>query len=80
MAKRPRDLNQLAKMVVDIASGEVEDTVSAKMRTPTATKGRAGGLKGGKARAAALSPENRKTIAKQAAEMRWAAKTKGDIS
>ena len=34
--------------------------------------GRLGGLKGGKARAEALSPEKRKEIAKKAAEKRWA--------
>lgn len=79
MAKRPRDLNQLAKLVVDIVSGEIEDTVSESMRQTT-HRGRAGGLKGGVARAAALTPENRKTIAKKAAEMRWAAQAKDSIS
>jgi hypothetical protein len=34
--------------------------------------GRLGGLKGGKARAASLSPERRKEIAKKAIEARWA--------
>jgi hypothetical protein len=28
MPKRPRDPNQIAKQIVDIAIGEVEDTVS----------------------------------------------------
>ncbi len=36
--------------------------------------GREGGLKGGKARAAALSPERRAEIAKKAAAKRWASK------
>ncbi len=49
MAKRPRDLNQLAKLVVDIASGEVEDSVSESKRNPK-RRGQAGGLKGGMAR------------------------------
>ena len=71
--KRPRDPNQLAKAVVDIATGEAEDTVSEKKRNPP-ERGRAGGLKGGKARAKKLSAGQRKLIAKRAAEVRWAAK------
>lgn len=71
MAKRPRDLNQLAKLVVDIASGDVEDTVSQQMRSSEGVKGRPGGLKGGKARAKALTEEKRREIAKKAAETRW---------
>jgi hypothetical protein len=39
-----------------------------------ATIGRKGGIKGGKARAANLSPERRKEIAKAAAQARWAEK------
>jgi hypothetical protein len=34
-AKRPRDLNQLARLVVDIASGEVPDPVSESKRHPS---------------------------------------------
>ena len=71
MAKRPRDLNQLAKLVVDIASGEVEDTVSPRMKSLESVRGRAGGLQGGKARAGALSSEERKKIATEAAGRRW---------
>jgi len=48
MAKRPRDPNQLAKFIVDIATGEAGDTVSESKRQPS-KRGRAGGLKGGKA-------------------------------
>lgn len=29
---RPKDINQLAKMIVDIATGQVEDTVSAQKK------------------------------------------------
>ena len=69
MAKRPRDPNQLAKLVVDIATGEADDQISAgKRRKP---KGRAGGLKGGKSRAKRLTPEERHGIAKLAARARW---------
>jgi hypothetical protein len=70
MPKRPRDPNQLAKQIVDIATGEAEDTVSQSMKTPK-RKGRAGGLKGGKARAQHLSAEERQEIARVAAKARW---------
>jgi hypothetical protein len=64
--KRPRDANQLAKFIVDVATGEVED------KAPEKAEGqRKGGLKGGKARAAKLSPEERSAIAKKAAKVRW---------
>jgi hypothetical protein len=70
MAKRPRDFNQLAKLVVDIATGDAEDVVSPKKRTASA-RGRSGGLKGGKARANALTPAERADIARTAATARW---------
>jgi hypothetical protein len=68
--KRPRDFSQAAKLVVDIASGQVED------REPTPETGlgkraQAGGRKGGPARATALTPEQRSEIAKTAAQARW---------
>jgi hypothetical protein len=69
MAKRPRDPNQLAKMIVDIAIGEEQDTVSDSKRHPS--KRRAGGLKGGKSRAESLGPNERHDIAKLAARARW---------
>jgi hypothetical protein len=72
--KRPRDPNQLAKLIVDMATGEfTEANPSADdNRNPAAVAlGRLGGLKGGKARAAKLSPAERKTIARKAAAKRW---------
>jgi hypothetical protein len=69
MAKRPRDPNQLAKLIVDIAIGEVEDTASPSKREPS--KRRTGGLKGGKARASVLTSDQRQEIAKLAARARW---------
>jgi hypothetical protein len=69
----PTDLNNLASRIVELATNEQpepEDT-----RDPAAVAlGRRGGLKGGKARAAALSPERRKEIAQKAAEKRWGKK------
>jgi hypothetical protein len=72
MGTRPRDPNQLAKSIVDIATGQADDTVSPKKRNPS--KRRLGGLKGGKARAKKLSPEERKNIAQRAARTRWGKK------
>jgi hypothetical protein len=69
MAKRPRDPVQLAKQVFDIAIGEAEDTVSELKRHPSPK--RKGGLKGGKARAKSLTPEQRRQIASAAAKARW---------
>jgi hypothetical protein len=68
--KRPRDPNQLAKLIVDIASGAVvEDKPEAP--TPAQEFARSGGLRGGAARAKALSPEQRQGIARKAAAKRW---------
>ena len=71
--KRPRDPNQLAKAIMDIATGG-EETKPDKELTPAQKFAQSGGLKGGKARATVLSPERRKEIAQQAAHKRWAAR------
>lgn len=71
MAKRPRDPNQLAKLIVDIAAGEAEDTISDKKRRTTPVRGSLGGIKGGKARAASLTIQKRSEIAQKAAKARW---------
>ena len=70
--KRPRDPNQLAKMVVDLATGEVADKDPDEGKNPHAVAlGRLGGQKGGKARAKRLSGRKRKEIARRAARARW---------
>lgn len=71
--KRPRDPNQLAKLIADIATGEATDQlVTDDGRDLAAVMlGRRGGLKGGRARANALSPARRSEIAKRAAAARW---------
>lgn len=71
MPKRPRDPNQLAKLIVGIATGDAEDALSESKRRPEQVRGRAGGKKGGKARAHYLTPEQRADIARTAAEARW---------
>jgi len=73
MAKK--DLNQLAKSILDIVSGEAEDTNKGKKDKSTPVKGRSGGLVGGEARANKLTAEQRSEIAKKAAETRWKSKT-----
>lgn len=70
MANRPRDPNQLAKMIVDIATGDAPDEVSLK-KIATSVRGRSGGLKGGKARAKILTDAKRADIARLAAQARW---------
>ena len=70
---RPRDPNQLAKLIADIATGEITDQQLTDDGRDLAAVllGRRGGLKGGRARADSLSPEKRREIARKAAQTRW---------
>lgn len=72
--QRPSDVNQLARAIVDQATGNAPPALPVKQeKNPAAVAlGRLGGLKGGKARAAKLTPEKRREIAKKAARTRWA--------
>lgn len=73
-SKRPRDLNQLAKRLVEESTGEqpsAEPPVAPEKDPAAVSLGRRGGLKGGKARAEKLSPEARSEIARKAAATRW---------
>jgi hypothetical protein len=72
--RRPRDSNQLAKLIVDIATGETveEPDSSAPEKNAAAVElGRRGGLKGGRVRAERLSAEERSDSARKAAQARW---------
>jgi hypothetical protein len=73
--KRPRDPLQLAKLIGDIATGQVEDrepTPEEQGKSAAAVaRGKVGGPKGGKARAMKLSPKQRADIARLAAQTRW---------
>jgi hypothetical protein len=73
MAKkaRPTDPNQLAKFIVDQATGEPVEPNAAMRREMARWLGARGGQKGGPARAAALSPSRRAEIARKAAATRW---------
>ena len=74
--KRPRDPNQLAHMIVGIVTGEAEEAlpVGAGKNPAAVALGQLGGRKDGKARAATLTPEERRTAARKAAAARWGAK------
>lgn len=68
---RPRDPVQLGKMMVDILTGAVPNAEDDGKDAAASEMGRTGGLKGGKARAASLTPEERARIARNAAQRRW---------
>jgi hypothetical protein len=65
--KRPRDPIQLGKLIVDIATGQVEDRVEDGRDSAAVELGK----KGGRARAEKLSSEERSNIARRAAQRRW---------
>jgi hypothetical protein len=69
--KRPRDPNQLAKSIVGIATGQVEDREPDSGKDPAAA---AQGRKGGQRRAELLTAHDRQEIARKAAKTRWASK------
>lgn len=73
-SKRPTDANQLAKMIVDMSTGDLpkEEPPPEREKNPAAVAlGKLGASKGGKARAEKLSPMKRSEIAKKAAQTRW---------
>jgi hypothetical protein len=73
-SKRPHDVNQLAKLIVDMSTGEApkEGPPQEPEKNPAAVAlGKLGASKGGQARAAKLGREQRKEIAKKAAKARW---------
>jgi len=78
-AKRPRDFNSRAFQSVALLTGTAEPPPPEEpvdpLRAAAAELGRRGGLKGGKARAAKLSSEERSEIAKKAAAARWTKKS-----
>jgi hypothetical protein len=69
--KHPRDPNQLAKAIIDIATGQKPDrdpTPEEEGKDPAAIeRGPKGGLRGGKTRSANMTPEQRAEIARKAA-------------
>ena len=70
--KTPVELNKLAAFIVDQATNEEPQPEETPTKNPAAVElGRLGGKKGGKARAAKLTPKRRSEIAKKAASARW---------
>ena len=69
MKHRPADVNQLGKLITDIAVGDVEDSEPKSKRA-----------RGGYARAAAMTPEQRKENAVKAASARWKRKVASDVA
>lgn len=74
-SSKPRDVNALARRIVDEATGERAKELEKNPdegKDPAAVElGRRGGLKGGKARAKKLSAKERSEIARKAAATRW---------
>lgn len=71
--KLPKDSNQRAKAIVDLATGNAQDTelTNDGKNAAAVALGKIGGKKGGPARAKALSAKRRKEIAQKAAAARW---------
>jgi hypothetical protein len=72
--KRPRDPNQLAKLIVDIATGATTESMSGETGKGESRRSKAAqkaGEAGGPARSASLSPHQRSEIARKAAKTRW---------
>ena len=86
--KLPADVNQRGKAIVDYLTRDREaeparaaelpalppetEAIPDPIREAARALGKRGGLKGGKARAASMTPEQRSAIAKKAAAARWA--------
>jgi hypothetical protein len=80
--KRPRDPNQIAYQIMLESTGqtpkfnpEADKPVDPAKNPHAVALGRLGGLKGGTARAEALSPRKRSQIAAKAAKARWGKKS-----
>ena len=69
--KRLRDPAQLAKLMIDFASGDVEDREPWTEEGSKKPKAEVSGTIGGKKRAASVPPEKRAEIARKTAAARW---------
>jgi len=74
--KRPKDVNQLAHFLGDASTQEeaIKPPTSAQISILMADMGRKGGKIGGKRRLETMSAKQRKSIARKAAQARWAKK------
>jgi hypothetical protein len=73
---RPRDPLALAKLVGDIATGQLVDEVQDKRDERAVERGRLGGMKGGVSRAASMTDGERSDSSRKAARARWAKNNK----
>jgi hypothetical protein len=70
--RQSREVDLLGAAIVEESTAEDSATAEEPVKNPAAVAlGRLGGMKGGKARAAKLTPEQRIEIAKKAAAVRW---------
>jgi hypothetical protein len=69
---KKQDLNEKAFATVQKLTGQAATEETGTEKNPAAVElGRLGGLKGGRARASKLTPNQRRTAAKKAARARW---------
>jgi hypothetical protein len=72
-------MNQLAKRILDEATGDEPKTEPPPVKNQAAVElGKLGGMKGGAARAAKLTPEQRSEIARKAAAKRWSTRVEAE--
>ncbi len=69
--RRPRDAISLVRLIGDIATGSVVDSVDDGNDPEAVKRGKLGGTIGGKVRAAKLSAEMRSAIARKAPAFPW---------
>ncbi|MCC6543262.1 MAG: hypothetical protein IT392_02015 [Nitrospirae bacterium] len=73
-SKKESDINILASKIVEEATKEPAKEIMSEKNPAAVALGRLGGKKGGPARAKALTKEQRKDIARKAAQVRWSKK------
>jgi len=77
-SSKPRDLNSMAAAIVAQATSDEPVPDPDEGKNPAAVAlGRLGGQKGGKARAAKLTTEERSEVARKAARARWGSGSSG---
>lgn len=71
MAKRTNPRKDFTQIAFDVVQQATRETEAPEELTGKKADSRKGGLKGGKARAKKLTPEERSEIARKAAHARW---------
>lgn len=74
--ERPKDVNELARALVDESTGETDAALPTKAQVSAlmARLGRKGGKIGGKRRLQTMTKEQRSAVARKAAKVRWSRK------